>query len=553
MLKNYLFAFSVLMVSYPLLGQWNKPTDTNTVVSSLTKNQNNLHLVSDDKGGAIFAWEDNRNNASSQGDIYAQRMNAAGFAKWTVNGVPICTNAAHQQEVNITEDGAGGAIITWEDSRAGNTDIYAQKIDSNGNILWSPNGVVISSKSNRQKNPKIIHDHFGGAIIVWEDSVNFYWDIYAQRINNKGMVRWAANGISICNANNTQANPKIEIDGSGGAIFVWQDKRNNNDYDIYSQHVDSSGALLWKSNGIGLCTAVNTQNNPKIEPDGNGGAIVGWVDKRNGSHYDIYAQRITGNGQILWTADGMTVCSAANNQSAIDIKFLGFNKVVMAWKDARNGDYQIYVQLFDLSGKAIKENNGYLISGGITSANVNASNGKHGAAILTWQDSSATGWDIKAIKMAADGSIPKQESVVCNAPNHQINPGNVSDGRGGCIFGWDDHRNGKDDDIFAHHLDSNLISPQVARVNSLPGTPYLLAYPNPVSASCPNWNLYYPMLHDSPIAIYDAFGRLVASGKTGGDGRYQLDVSGLSNGQYSFILTHEEKGTRHEGKFLIVK
>ncbi len=32
-------------------------------------------------------------------------------------------------------------------------------------------------------------------------------------------------------------------DGSGGAIIAWQDYRSDDNYDIYAQRVDASGAL----------------------------------------------------------------------------------------------------------------------------------------------------------------------------------------------------------------------------------------------------------------------------------------------------------------------
>jgi hypothetical protein len=54
----------------------------------------------------------------------------------TVN-TPICTASGSQYNPQITSDGSGGAIITWEDNREGDSyteDIYAQKIDQDGTL-----------------------------------------------------------------------------------------------------------------------------------------------------------------------------------------------------------------------------------------------------------------------------------------------------------------------------------------------------------------------------------------------------------------------------------
>ena len=48
-------------------------------------------------------------------------------------------------------------------------------------------------------------------------------------------------------------------------------------------------------------------------PDGNGGAFIAWHDARNGS-YDVFVQRINGDGSIAWTANGVNVCNLAFGQ-----------------------------------------------------------------------------------------------------------------------------------------------------------------------------------------------------------------------------------------------
>src|SRR6266481_6220801 len=83
-------------------------------------NQLGVSIASDGGGGAILTWQDNRNGTY---DIYAQRVSATGVAQWTANGVVVCAAASEQYAPTIVSDGAGGAIITWQDNRHGNFDI----------------------------------------------------------------------------------------------------------------------------------------------------------------------------------------------------------------------------------------------------------------------------------------------------------------------------------------------------------------------------------------------------------------------------------------------
>lgn len=83
---------------------------------------------------------------------------------WLPNGTVICMGGNDQYNPQICSDGAGGAIITWQDNRSGNLDIYAQKINSTGNTIWTDHGVAICTAIYDQYNPQICSDGGGGAI-----------------------------------------------------------------------------------------------------------------------------------------------------------------------------------------------------------------------------------------------------------------------------------------------------------------------------------------------------------------------------------------------------
>src|SRR5437867_3572289 len=49
--------------------------------------------------------------------------------------VPLCTSAGNQFSPTVASDGAGGAIVTWQDLRSGgNPDIYAQHVLASGAV-----------------------------------------------------------------------------------------------------------------------------------------------------------------------------------------------------------------------------------------------------------------------------------------------------------------------------------------------------------------------------------------------------------------------------------
>jgi len=88
---------------------------------------------------------------------------------WSANGIPVCSVLGSQFSQQLIPDGGGGAIVTWEDLRTGNTNIYAQRISGAGTAMWAANGVEVCIAPSTQSIPQLTGDGSGGAIIAWMD------------------------------------------------------------------------------------------------------------------------------------------------------------------------------------------------------------------------------------------------------------------------------------------------------------------------------------------------------------------------------------------------
>jgi hypothetical protein len=444
---------SVLMLAaLPAMAQWQL---NGNAISIATGQQYYPTIVSDGAGGAIITWYDYR---SGTADIYAQRVNAWGVAQWTADGVAICTATGNQGSPTIVSDGAGGAIITWYDSRSGTSDIYTQRVNAAGAVQWAADGAAICTATSDQLNPTIVSDGAGGAIITWYDyrSATNY-DIYAQRVNAVGAVQWTANGVAICTATGNQVSPTIVSDGAGGAIITWQDYRSATSYDIYAQRVSAAGAAQWMANGAAICIATYDQTSPTIVSDGAGGAIITWNDYRNilGTNVDIYSQRVNAASAVQWTANGVAICTATSDQLNPTIVSDGTGGAIITWYDLRSGNYDIYSQRVNAAGAAQWPANGAAICTATGSQNTPTivSDGA-GGAIITWYDSRSGTNDIYAQRVSAAGAVQWTANgvAVSAATGDQIYPTIVSDGANGAIITWYDSRSGTND-IYAQRVD----------------------------------------------------------------------------------------------------
>jgi len=434
--------------------EWSLASDRNSAICNAPGQQSAIQVIGDGEGGAIITWEDTRD---THFDIYAQRLDRHGNILWEENGVPICTAEENQKQPQIISDGAGGGIIVWQDMRHGiaNSDIYAQRVNAEGGLLWEENGIPVCFEINAQNSPSVVVDGSGGAIIAWQDYRTNYADLYAQRIDKDGKPQWKENGILVCGFFGAQSAPVAADDGAGGAIIVWPDFRKSF-ADIYAQRIDGSGKLLWDRTGALVCGARGHESFPEVINNGAEGAIITWIDMRN-DNKDIFAQQLDGNGEPLWITDGIAVCTVPKEQNYPVIVTDGGGGAIIAWWDMRSGKYDVYAQHVDLTGKVLWEEDGLpvCVESGIQN-HVSITNYDSGGAILAWNDDRASLFDIYAQKIDSEGNMQWSSNgiPVCTANDTQCYSAIASDDEGGAIVVWQDGRN-KDKsywDIYAQKI-----------------------------------------------------------------------------------------------------
>ncbi|MGI8907755.1 MAG: hypothetical protein ACR2IE_14835 [Candidatus Sumerlaeaceae bacterium] len=372
----------------------------------------------------------------------------------------ISTATGTQLTPMLTGDGAGGAIIVWEDNRGGgNPGIYAQRVSSTGQVQWAANGVGISAPSPIQEEPAIVSDGSGGALIFWCDDhgTGSGRDIYAQRVNGSGVLQWAGAGVAVGVATNTQQTPVAVPDGSGGAVVVWKDFRSGGTAHLYAQRVSGAGALLWAGGTSGV--AVHTASDVLLwmgSTDGAGGMLLAWEDVRNGN-FDAYAQRIKVDGTLGWAAGGVPAVSVAGDQRDPVVVTDGAGGAFVAWQDYA-GSFAYYAQrLSGASGAQLwASTNGLRISRVNSSCESLAADGT-GRFYAALQDNSVDG-DVYANLVDSSGNLQWNSytgSTISNAASYQYWPTVVADGTG-AIFLWMDYRNGLQNvDIYGQRVNAS--------------------------------------------------------------------------------------------------
>ncbi len=443
--------------------------ENRTVVCNESLDQYLLESISDGEGGMIVAWVDYR--LDDYADTYVQRLSADGTPMWGENGLLISDFNNDQEDSQIISDGAGGAIVLWPGSLGSGNDLFAQRVGHNGELLWGEEGLIVCGAMNGQMYAKMINDGSGGAIFTWGDTRDVGYDIYAQRIDSDGITQWEDNGTAICTFFGDQSQPEITSDGAGGAIITWRDTRAVAS-DIYTQRVNQDGEVQWTEDGVEICSGSGPHRDPSIFGDGSGGAVITWQDGRDG--LNVYAQRVNASGAPLWGDNGKAVCTALNEQMEPVVVVDSEVYSIIAWVDNRGVDLDIYVQRVDPDGDIMWEENGTAVcTARSNQGEIDMLTDGTGGVFLVWDDYRAKfNKDIYAQHIGPDGMRHWMENgtIVASQPNKQVHPDLADDGKGGIFITWGDDAPGGYD-IFARHIGMVITSTEPQTVydeDSLP-------------------------------------------------------------------------------------
>jgi hypothetical protein len=525
---------------------WPSSPTTNLPICAATALQSSPALAPDLSRGAFIVWQDGR--GVSPNDIYAQHVLATGVVDpaWTSNGLPVCNATGAQLAPRAVTDGSGGVLVSWQDLRSGNLDVYVHHLRTDGTLdpAWPVNGRGVATAPGTQTGGTLFSDGAGGAVVYWIDCQSDT-DAYAAHVLANGALdpSWPAGGAVVAAGPGQQGSGVAISDGKGGLFVAWRDTRNGPVPDIYAQHLRSDGTIApgWSANGVAVCTADSAQYFPSLAVDGAGGIVVAWEDLRGGTTTDIYAQHVRANGTVdpAWPVNGRAVCLATFNQTRAKVLADASGGAFVAWIDTRGGSVPtLYAQ--------------HLLATGVLDPAWPASDlqfdpafGNHvnlvllpdgsGNALAVWDDASG-GFDVYAQHILLNGTVdpawPAGGLGVSTATGSQnANGAAMADGSGGLIVTWTDTRSNPttSGDIYAQRVRaSGQLGGTVVGVPQEPDARIQLesVRPNPSPGEALRVLFSGAAAPGTTLALLDVAGRVVAA--------RELDALGSSSHEVRF-------------------
>ncbi len=193
--------------------------------------------------------------------------------------------------------------------------------------------------SGEQSVPKIAALSDGGCYVAWYDHRGSNYDMYLQRLDANGQKVWADSGLLISNhpQDTWVTDFDLKVDQNDNAILVFNDIRNGstNGWDVFAYKISPNGDFLWGADGVGLSPATNTEGemSPKVVVTAAGNYVFAWT--RSGDVDVVALQKLGPDGSKLWGTNGIEIAGLqggdANNPQLVSSTG---DSVIVMWKNA---------------------------------------------------------------------------------------------------------------------------------------------------------------------------------------------------------------------------
>ncbi|MBI5169859.1 MAG: T9SS type A sorting domain-containing protein [Candidatus Eisenbacteria bacterium] len=359
-------------------------------------------LLPDGTGGVFLVWI---GDSAADRNLRMQRVAADGTLLWGASGKPLCLEPGQQYDYSLVSDGAGGFYCAWTDNTLGSDDIRAQHVGPSGELLWPAAGVAVCTHPDPQWQPEIATATDGGLLVTWVDWRNSsqyagIGNLYAQRLDRQGQPLWTADGVSLQTGHTLRAEA-IYADAENGAYVAWYDYVTGVGTRVRAQRLSATGTPRWTAGGIPVGTPNGSSLAMQATLDASQSLVVAWRDTAQ-AHTRVWVQKFDGLGAEQWTAGGklvhssvetrniaplvsdaagiwlplstgldgyrylalkvgldgtpfsnppVTVCAAPGERGPYRCVTDGAGGMLLAWLDERSGGMEVYAQRVDRWGK----------------------------------------------------------------------------------------------------------------------------------------------------------------------------------------------------------
>jgi hypothetical protein len=289
----------------------------------------------------LMSWAQQRSPTDTNRDYVAQVL--------TADGQPVGgrLQVSPQQATNTASFSAsafdGEKFLTvWQQGSP--REIWGRFISTDGNNIGQPFNIrseAIPANAD-QMVPSVVYTG-SNFMVSWDDNRSGNRNIYGQIIKNTGEFVGPDFHITTPEAHNKGISRMIKAEGR--ILVAWEDNRDHIRSSLYGRLIDLKGNQVGQEFAISIVEEDLSRTWVSLGSNGNE-FFVSWNQQfREGVvlSYDIYGARINMMGQII--GEPFAICTAGGSQSNSKIATNGQDFLVV-WEDGRAGAWDTYGKLY---------------------------------------------------------------------------------------------------------------------------------------------------------------------------------------------------------------
>ena len=252
----------------------------------------------------IALWED---TDAGDTDIYAQKINAFGIEQWP-QPIILAGGPGMQEIFGCTSTSDNNFVFLYQMSdHEVQPNLYIQKVTSHGQVLWGENGVQIPFDYTSRRRIFLLANQMGGAYVI-DNKLSGLQTVIGQNLDGFGNQLWPAGGIVLASLNNGTYIDGLVSDGQGGFIL------NVNKW-VGNGHITELIRFSAEGTVIG--------NNPMLAPEAFPGSRYSILQDASGNYVlwkvrftsttDLVLHRMDNQGNLLMNSAQITNLNLGND------------------------------------------------------------------------------------------------------------------------------------------------------------------------------------------------------------------------------------------------
>lgn len=252
----------------------------------------------------------------------------------------------------INYDGNSGLAF-----QAGLIFLFVLTLCSYSGAQWNNNPQINKALVSNLRNPYNISaagDLKGGGFIFWEDKIDsLHTNIFFQHFDEDGNQEFRSDGKEISKNSSSKSFPISCTSLSGSAAVVYKDFINDKMGELYAQRVSGKGELQWGEGGIRLTDHQGESLDPSVTSDSYGNIFLVYIyrDYSTPANYLVYLQKLTPSGKTLFRENGILIQKSLSIKSKPQIAADDRGGAYVFWIESNEGKARIYSQHIDSDGK----------------------------------------------------------------------------------------------------------------------------------------------------------------------------------------------------------